>query len=353
LKSKPSHPLKSFFKIFLIVLVLVLAGLLYAVYVFLPERIAEGIAAKAKTRLAIHWTPREDGFAYQDVQFSTADGVSLSGWWIAPPKRRQPLGTVVLSHGVFHNREQVLSRAEFLVRAGYQVLLFDHRGEGLSGESPVSGGVLEAGDYLAAVNYLKANHPLVKPLAFLGFSLGAISAIRAAPLCPELDAVIADSPLSNVRAYVARRGLSGRLADLPGFFDRCLSDYDRLTGLTLKASDLDLVPIVRHLEDKPILYITGEADDLARSPEVRALFNETTSHHRSLVYIPAAGHEQTYSAYPQIYEQAVKSFLTDVRNHFPEPSEEDLLKNIKKSPVTPQPTPGVMDKLKALIPHGK
>jgi alpha-beta hydrolase superfamily lysophospholipase len=327
----PNHWLKFFRAIFLIILGLAATGFLYFSYFFLPEKVAEGIFAKSKTRLEIRWTPKDDGFSYKDVSFSTSDGVTLSGWWIAAPKAHKPLGTVILSHGVFKNRGQVLSRAEFLVKAGYQVLLFDHRGEGLSGESPVSGGVLEAGDYLAAVDYLKAKHQLTKPLVFLGFSLGAISAIRAAPQCPEVDAVIADSPLPNVRAYVSRRGMAGVFSYLPGFFDRCLTDYDQLTGLSLKSSDLDLEPIVRHSYEKPILYITGEADDLARPAEVRKLFNDTQSHHRSLVYIPQAGHEQTYVSYPAVYEQAVKSFLTEVRENFPEPSEAELLKNVKIS----------------------
>jgi alpha-beta hydrolase superfamily lysophospholipase len=331
MKRIHNNRLKSFIKIFLIFFALAIAGFIYFCYVFLPERVAEDIVTKAKTRSAIHLTPQEDGFPYQDISFSTSEGITLSGWWIGVPKPRKPTGTVILSHGVFKNREQVLNRAEFLVKAGYQVLLFDHRGEGLSGESPVSGGVLEAGDYLAAVNYLKANHHLEKPLAFLGFSLGAISAIRAASQCPEVDAVIADSPLPNVKAYVSRRSWGGALSRLPGFFDRCLEDYDRLTGLSLKPSDLDLEPIIRHFGEKPILYITGEADDLARSSEVRALFNETQSHHRSLAYIPEAGHEQTYLLYPMVYEQAVLSFLTEVRENFPAPNEAELLKKVKKN----------------------
>jgi alpha-beta hydrolase superfamily lysophospholipase len=335
MKSKPNHWLKLLRTVFFIVLGLSAAGFLYFSYFFLPEKVAESISAKSKTRLALSSTPKDDGFFYQDISFTTSDGVTLSGWWM-PAKSHKPMGTVILSHGVFKNRGQVLSRAEFLVKAGYQVLLFDHRGEGQSGESPVSGGVLEAGDYLAAVSYLKASRHLVKPLAFLGFSLGAISAIRAAPQCSDVDAVIADSPLPNVRSYVSRRGMGGAFAELPGFFARCLTDYDQLTGLTLKPSDLNLEPIVRQFNEKPILYITGEADDLARSEEVRKLFNETQSNHRSLVYIPGAGHEQTYSLCPMIYEQAVKNFLIEVKEHFPEPDEKDFLKNVKLSAsVTP------------------
>jgi alpha-beta hydrolase superfamily lysophospholipase len=253
-----------------------------------------------------------------------------------------------LTHGIFKNRGQVLSRAEFLVKAGYQVLLFDQRGEGLSGESPVSGGLIEARDFLGAVQYLKANHRLTKPLVFMGFSLGAISALRAATQSTDVDAVIADSPLPNGRSYVAQRTLGGIFTGLPGFLDACLKHYDLLTGLTLTPADLDLATVVPKFNEVPVLYITGEMDDLARSPEVRKLFNLTQTHHRALVYVPGAGHEQTYSAEPQAYEQAVKSFLKEVREHFPEPDQTELLKHAKVLHPAPAKK-SVMKEIKQLL----
>lgn len=316
-------------------LVLVSAVFYYFVYVLLPGKIASSIVDKSKIRLAIHWTPQDDGFKYRDVTFKTGDGIVISGWWM-PGKSRKISGTVLLSHGIFKNRGQVLNRAEFLVKAGYQVLLFDQRGEGLSGDSPVSGGVLEARDYLAAVHYLEDKHHLIRPLVFMGFSMGAISAIRAASQYPQVDAVIADSPLPNGKSYVSRRTLGGIFTNLPGFLDVCLKDYDLLTGLNLTAMDLDLTPVVARFNEVPILYITGESDDLARSSEVRELFNETKSYHRALVYVPGAGHEQTYLSAPEAYEQAVIGFLKEVRDHFPEPDQEELLKNAKVIPMEPK-----------------
>jgi len=319
-------------------LILFLAGGLYFIYGYLPEKIAASIFDRSKTRQPLKWNPQEDAFHYEDVTFKTNEGIALSGWWM-PSKTKKPLGTVLLTHGIFKNREQMLTRAEFLVKAGYQVLLFDQRGEGLSGESPVSGGALESGDFVAGVTYLNDAHRLVRPLFFMGFSMGAISAIRAANAYPQVDGVIADSPLPNGKSYVSRRTLGGVFTALPGFLDACLKDYDRLTGLSLTTQDLDLGPVVSRFQDVPILYITGEADDLAKSSEVRALFVLTQTHHRSLVYIPEAGHEQTYSASPESYERAVKSFMEEVRNHFPEPDPEEMFKKAKIINVPPKKDP--------------
>ena len=214
-----------------------------------------------------------------------------------------------------------MNRAEFLVKWGYQVLLFDQRGNGMSGNSPVSGGLLESRDFLAGLEFLKAKGWLKKPVIFFGFSLGAISALRAGPQTLEVDGIIADSPLANLSSYVSRRTLGGRFVYLPGFLNCCLRAYDRLVGLSLQEEDLDLLPVVQHLHDLPVLYITGENDDLARSDEVRKLFEQSQSHHRRLVYIPEAGHEETFLKYPIIYEKEVSGFLTDLRNGFPKKDE--------------------------------
>ncbi len=308
--------------------VLSIVAFLCFVYLYLPEKVAGSIVARSKTHKPLTTTPRAAGFAYRDVSFKTHDGISISGWWLPPKKNKEPLGTVLMSHGIFKNREQVLTRAEFLASKGYQVLLFDHRGNGLSGESPVSGGVLEAGDYSAGVEYLRSKHWLKKPLIFFGFSMGAMSALRAANQGPKVDAVIADSPLPNVKAYVSRRTIGGSFAGLPGFLSACLRDYDRLTGLSLTAGDLDLIGVVQQFHEIPVLYITGEKDDLAKPEEVRSLFNATDSHHRRLVYIQDAGHEETYLISPMIYEKAITGFLSDLRAGFPQPSQEEMFKKI-------------------------
>jgi len=77
----------------------------------------------------VQGTPQEKGMKFENVVFKTDDGLTLKGWWI-PPAKGKPQGTVVLIHGVFHNRVQMLSRAVFLHQAGYACLLFDMRGHG-------------------------------------------------------------------------------------------------------------------------------------------------------------------------------------------------------------------------------
>ena len=305
------------FKLLWIVAALVLAEGVYFIYGVVPSKVAQSIMEKTQVQKPLTKTPADDGFKFKDVTFLAEGGITLKGWFLPPAGKKKLLGTVVLSHGVFKNREQVLSRAEFLAQAGYQVLLFDQRGNGMSSASPTSGGLFESNDFLAGGKYLKDQGLLKKPLVFFGFSMGAMSALRAASKDTELDGVIADSPLANIKAYVSKRTTGGKFASLPGFLDRCLDEYDKMSGLSLAVGDLDMVPVVEKLHELPVLYLTGEKDDLAKSEEVKKLFEKSASHHRRLVYIPDAGHEQTFDQYPIIYAKAVLSFLQDIREGFP------------------------------------
>ncbi len=307
--NKNSHLI---LKLVLGLLILLLTGGLFFIYSILPEKVAKSIVDRAKVHKPLELVPEKYGIKHEDVS-AQGDGITLSGWWLpADAKDKKIKGTVLLTHGAFKNREQVFTRALFLVKTGYQVLLFDQRGCGASGDSPLSGGVYESNDYLIWTNFLKAGPHFKKPLIYYGFSMGSMSALRAAVKNEGVDAVIADSPLANLKSYVSRRTMGGKFSAFPGFLNRCLRAYDFLSGLTLTEDDMDMMPVVQQLRETPVIYFTGEGDDLAKSEEVRKLFEKTSSRRRRLVYVPDAGHEETYDKYPIIYQKSVREFLADL-----------------------------------------
>jgi alpha-beta hydrolase superfamily lysophospholipase len=319
--------------------VVLLVAASFFIYNFIPQKVARGLVQASGHPRPLTKNPGQAGLKYQDVSFTTSDGITLKGWWI-PAAVHPALGTVILTHGLFHNRDQVLTRAVFLQEAGYQVLAFDLRGHGESGASPLSGGFLESGDFLAASAFLTQKHWVQKPLVFFGFSLGAICALRAGAV-QAVDAVIADSPLPNVKSYVSRRTLGAPFSRLPGFLARCLQAYNSATGLSLEEKDLDLVPVIRQIQTVPVLLFSGEKDDLAVSGEVQKLFDQCPSPHRRLVFIPEAGHEQTYSQFPVIYEKAVLDFLKDVREGFPKRPEDAWFRPKSDIHLNDHPTPAI------------
>src|SRR5271165_5547024 len=71
----------------------------------------------------------------EDFTVRAPDGVLLHGWKVRSP---QPNGAwVLLFHGVSDNRVGVIGQSEFLLRAGYNVLMMDARAHG-SSEGPIA-----------------------------------------------------------------------------------------------------------------------------------------------------------------------------------------------------------------------
>src|SRR5262245_329164 len=74
-------------------------------------------------------TPGDHGLDWERLDCRTADGMRLAGWCVSPSR---PRATVVLFHGLHHNREQTLGRTRLLAAAGYRCVAFDHRAHGES-----------------------------------------------------------------------------------------------------------------------------------------------------------------------------------------------------------------------------
>ena len=86
-------------------------------------------------------TPAELGLPYEEVRFTTDDGVTLSGWLVAA--RKDTRAAVILMHGFSWNRLGELSAFVPWLREHYHVLQFDFRGHGTSGDADITLGTAE------------------------------------------------------------------------------------------------------------------------------------------------------------------------------------------------------------------
>ena len=92
-------------------------------------------------------TPAELGLPYEEVRFTTDDGVTLSGWLVAA--RNETRAAVILMHGFSWNRLGELSAFVPWLREHYHVLQFDFRGHGTSGDADITLGTAERHDVAA------------------------------------------------------------------------------------------------------------------------------------------------------------------------------------------------------------
>ena len=131
----------------------------------------------------------------EDFAVRAGDGVTLRCWKIRP---MQPNGDwVLLFHGVADNRTGTAVFAEFLLRAGYGVVMMDSRAQGESGGDRATYGYLERGDTRAIVNALESSEN-VRRLFALGVSMGAAIALQSAAVEPRILAVSAEDPLASL-----------------------------------------------------------------------------------------------------------------------------------------------------------
>lgn len=263
--------------------------------------------------------PQDFGLNGEVVSFRAQDGISLKAWWL--PAEGKARSNIIIAHGIDHTRQVMLPRASFLVRGGYNVLALDLRGHGESTAQYASPGYLEARDIFGAVQYIRARGEH-EPIAVLGVSYGAVAALLAAAQSREISAVIADGAyptgedvLENVNHYYLhdhRTKLWLRalflISSCPGVPRAIALVYYARTGIYLGSELVSVLPSASRIRI-PVLLISGERDWIVPTEQAQRILSALPTERKSLVIIPNAHHDTTYSAAPTLYRNAVLTFL--------------------------------------------
>ena len=143
-------------------------------------------------RREVEATPDEIDLRFEDVYFTSSDGVKLNGWFIPA---ENPRGTVLVCHGNAGNIGHRLDKIRIFNELGLNVFIFDYRGYGRSAGSPS-----EKGTYLdarAAYDHLMSRDDIDKEkIVVYGKSLGGAIAIDLATRVP-VRAVISNSAFTS------------------------------------------------------------------------------------------------------------------------------------------------------------
>ncbi len=160
----------------------------------------------APKRLGNPKNPSDYGMPFKAVDIVTDDKVRLSAWEI--PAKTDSEKTIIVNHPLTTTRYgslegldgvpvEFLPMIKHLHTAGYNILMYDHRGQGdsdggygktLKGtEAPVGAGGTEWQDVTASLNYVR-NHPAFKNdmLALLSQCMGANATFLAWNKNPQL-----------------------------------------------------------------------------------------------------------------------------------------------------------------------
>ncbi len=282
------------FPVVLILVLLALAG-------FVHSR-ARRLVAPPRT--FTHQTPSDFGITdWQEVTFTTEDGLQLSGWYIPP----QSGAALIFVHGLGSNRSDLLDQAVVLAKEGYGALLFDLRAHGLSEGKQSSWGLAEVADVQAALAFLQAQ-PAIDPdrIGVVGHSMGGAIAIRAAAQLPQIRLVVIESVYTNFADNEARLTVSfARLPDWTAPLVMAWAEW--IAGVD--SSQLAPLQEVALLAPRPILFIQGGRDKTVHVSNGSTLYDAAVSPKERLL-IPCAGHNNLFETDPELITQRLSRFLS-------------------------------------------
>lgn len=248
-------------------------------------------------------TPGSHGLQFTEVEFATADGVTLSGWYVPSANR----AAVAMLHGAGSTRSDVLDQAVVLARHGYGVLLFDARGHGRSAGRAMDFGWYGDQDLSAAVTYLQSRPDVEDArIGALGLSMGGEEAIGAAAADPRIRAVVAEGATNRTTADRAW------LSDEYGWRGTAQEGIEWLTYkatalLTEADEPIALRAAVAAVAPRPVLLIAAGAkpDEAYADRYIQAGSPATVQ----LWVVPGAAHTAGLRTDPGQWEQRVTAFL--------------------------------------------
>jgi dipeptidyl aminopeptidase/acylaminoacyl peptidase len=196
----------------------------------------------------------------ENAQLTANDGVILQGTFAEPEKQNG--SAVILLHGISDNRMGVSGFARLFLANGYRVLLVDSRGQGTSGGTFATYGVLERDDVHRWLDWLQ-NKQQGKCIYGFGESMGAAILLQALENESRFCAVVAESPFATLReAGYERIGRITRTGRLAPYLARPFSEVAYWYFRWRYGPDLNTANPIDTVTQSctPILLIHGQQD---------------------------------------------------------------------------------------------
>jgi dipeptidyl aminopeptidase/acylaminoacyl peptidase len=261
-----------------------------------------------KRRTPVNFQPDQYNLAHETIDFPTADGLTLKGWFI-PAVGGETEKTIILCHGWGVNRGDLLRDTHFLAEKGFNLFYFDFRASGTSGGAISSVGYLETRDFDAAYDFLKTHRPrAMERAAVFGSSMGGSVAIFAAAKYPELKCVMAENTFLSYRRVIANWS-----------WMRTKVPYYPLVPMTLAfvkfklGADPEPYSPAQNVDKikMPVMFIFGDRDDIVPMHDAETLFGMCGSEKKQMWVITGASHGKCAEVGGEVYKNKVTQFFTE------------------------------------------
>jgi hypothetical protein len=264
---------------------LFLAGFLLTAFSLMACRPEDSLIFHPSAEI-VH-TPRHAGLEFQDLFFTTVDGVRLNGWFIPHPQARV---TMVWFHGNAGNISHRVENIKLLHdKVKINIFIFDYRGYGRS-----AGSVSEEGTYrdgAAALDFVRKQLRVdAENLIIFGRSLGAAVAAEMAGRF-ESRGLILETPFTSIR-------------------DMAKTVFPLLPIGPLLQTRYDVVEKVGRIK-VPLLVLHGDHDDVVPYEQGKKVF-AAAREPKEFYTIKGATHNDTYIVGGDAYFQRLRRFVETV-----------------------------------------
>ena len=249
------------------------------------------------------------------------DGILLRGWLVQQTSRSssEPSSNssnksdtndwILLFHGVADNRVGDLGVADFLLRAGYGVVMMDSRAHGESEGVLATYGWKERDDVRAIVTALENKvHP--QCIFAFGVSMGGGIALQAAAVEPGISAVAAEAPFSSFRE--ASYDYAGFHTNpwLGRILFRTVVEAGFLVTKKMAGFYPSDVSPEKSVAQRPFpILLISDGDDVVLPLRHQQAIFASAMGPKELWIVPGAIHASAMGVAPQEYERRVLSFF--------------------------------------------
>ena len=266
-------------------------------------------------------SPEEFDLAYEKVEFTSTDGLTLKGWFIphlfnqhnnALQKgaefipSREAKGTIILCHGFGTSKSDLINFIPFLHKGHYNVFMFDFRAHG---DSPglCSLGYYEVNDLTGAINYLKTRPDVdAGKIGAIGISMGGAVAFMTAARNSDLKAVVSDSSFMSFERTVTK--FAKLFYNLPKFPFVYITIKAVEWRLHFEDEEADPVKYIGQISPRAVFIIHGAEDQRVLPEDARVLY-EAAREPKQLWMVPEADHLEAHGLWPAEYEKKIIDFF--------------------------------------------
>lgn len=234
----------------------------------------------------------------QPVEFTSADGTVLRGWYIPSTTG----AAIVTAGGSSSDRTNMLDHARALRGSGLGVLLFDWPGTGAS-DGKIGLGRAERDALRGAIRFV-AGRADVTPgrIGLLGFSLGAYTSVLVAADEPGVRVVAVEGAFRDFeeQARIEYQG-AGIAAEWGAIVGARLGGMER--------NGPDVLAAAARIAPRPLLFVSGTADHTVPPSSTQRVIDAARPPTTSWL-IAGAGHGE-YLATDPTYGRRLRQYLAE------------------------------------------